>query len=748
MKFSSAAPNVRPSIATRLTIALIVAVTAATLLAGGWIYYSTVTKAHMEIETKAAQALAHLDRILGLPLWNFDDAMVVNVGRTLMADSSYGALAILDPSGRVIFAQERESGPRVHEKTSIVTYQGNVVGHVRLAMTGEDLHDQTRGILITNGILLALILTTITVCTVMLIRRLFQRPVEQLTAVAESYGAGRFDSPGGAARFSEFQPLLDALAGMRERITSQIAELREREERYRELVESANSIILRWQPDGRITFLNPFGLSFFGYGEEEILGRDVVGTIVPAEESTTGRDLAVLMEDIRRNPEKYRNNENENMKKSGERVWVAWTNRAIVDGQDRIREILSIGNDITEKKRLEEQLMHAQKLEAIGTLAGGIAHDFNNLLMAIQGNASLLMMNMSPRDPGYERMLNIEEQVQSGANLTRQLLGFARGGTYELRAVDMNDVIEKTAAMFSRTRKEIGIHRQYARDLWPVAADRGQMEQVLMNLLLNAAHAMPGGGDLYLRTENAALAEDAARAFMARPGEYVMISVTDTGTGMDEQTRQRIFDPFFTTKEMGRGTGLGLAMVYGIVRAHDGFIHVTSERGRGSAFVIHLPASPAGAIEREGADREIVAGEGTILLVDDERNILEVTGDMLESLGYRVIGAGSGLEALERYREHQAEIALVILDMVMPGMSGGEVFDRLREIDPGVGVLLSSGYSMAGQARDIIERGCRGFLQKPYDMSRLSRKVAEAMRSGTGDPPAAQGAGAGGEESP
>jgi len=509
--------------------------------------------------------------------------------------------------------------------------------------------------------------------------------------------------------------------------------LRASEEKYRELVENANSIILRRDANGMITFFNEYASHFLGFSRDEIIGRNVVGTIVPASDST-GKDLAQMIHNISVHPEQYKSNENENICKDGTKVWVAWTNRPILDDQGRCVEILCIGNDITERKRAEEEnralterLQHADKMEAIGTLAGGIAHDFNNLLMGIQGYASLSLMNLDSSHPNYERLKRIEEQVQSGADLTRQLLGFARGGRYEVKPADMNDVLEKSSSMFGRTKKEISIHQKFAKDLWIVEVDRGQMEQVFMNLYVNAWQAMPGGGAIYLETEKIILDDEQALFYTVKPGRYVKISMTDTGTGMDAKTQERIFDPFFTTKEMGRGTGLGLATVYGIIKGHGGIINVYSKPGLGTTFTIYLPASEREMVREKTPTGTIARGTETILLVDDEKMILEVNEELLECMGYRVYAAGSGQEAIAVYMEKRNEIDLVILDMIMPGISGGETFDRLREINPGVKVLLSSGYSITGQAQEILDRGCNGFLQKPFHPEKFSNKVREML---------------------
>jgi len=251
-----------------------------------------------------------------------------------------------------------------------------------------------------------------------------------------------------------------------------------------------------------------------------------------------------------------------------------------------------------EKERLEAQFQQAQKMEATGTLAGGIAHDFNNLLMAIQGNASLILLDKDSSHPDYARLKNIEQYIRDAANLTKQLLGFARAGKYELEPTNLNELLKKGSKMFGRTKKEITIHPKYQEGIWGVEVDRGQIEQVLMNLYINAWQAMPGGGDLYLETENVTLDKNYVKPFDAKPGRYVKIMVADTGVGMDEKRRQRIFDPFFTTKEMGRGTGLGLASAYGIVKNHGGIINAYSEKGGGATFSIYLPAKGAESKEQ------------------------------------------------------------------------------------------------------------------------------------------------------
>jgi two-component system cell cycle sensor histidine kinase/response regulator CckA len=383
--------------------------------------------------------------------------------------------------------------------------------------------------------------------------------------------------------------------------------------------------------------------------------------------------------------------------------------------------------DIREQKKLEAQIHQAQKMEAIGTLAGGIAHDYNNLLMGILGNTSLMSFDLKSDHPHYGRLKNIEKYVQSGADLTKQLLGLAKGGKYEVKPIDVNDLMEKSSEMFNRTKKEIRIHSDYQEDLWNVEADRSQIEQVLLNLYVNAGQAMPEGGELYLKTENVILDDSYTQYFSLKSGDYVKISVTDTGTGMDDNIKKRIFDPFFTTKDIGRGTGLGLASAYGIIKNHGGIINVYSMIDKGSTFNIFLPASKKEVKKDMPVNQKTLKGTGTILLVDDEDMIIDVGSQILASLGYMPLLAKSGKEAIDVYEKNKDRIVMVILDMIMPGMGGGETYDRLKSIDPEIRVLLSSGYSIDGQASEIIDRGCNGFIQKPFNVIQLSRKIREVL---------------------
>jgi CheY-like chemotaxis protein len=371
-------------------------------------------------------------------------------------------------------------------------------------------------------------------------------------------------------------------------------------------------------------------------------------------------------------------------------------------------------------------------MESIGTLAGGIAHDFNNLLMGIQGRIQLIQQGTDPTAPQMKHLQSIVDHVRSASRLTGQLLGFARAGKYDPKITDLNALIEKTVDMFARTRKELRIHQGPADDLLCAVVDRSQIEQVLLNLFVNAWQAMPEGGDITVETRNTTLSGKEERLYNLARGDYAAITVSDTGVGMDAKTQERIFEPFFSTKPRGRGTGLGLASAYGIIRNHNGAIHVTSSPGQGAAFTILLPAVEHEAESDITPAQEIALGTETILLVDDEEMILAVATDLLETLGYRVITAKGGLSALSVYADRGKEIDLVLLDLIMPDQSGKETFAQLKAMDPRVRVLLSSGYSLDDEAAAILQKGCKGFIQKPFDLEHLSNKIREVLNDPAG----------------
>jgi signal transduction histidine kinase/ActR/RegA family two-component response regulator len=411
--------------------------------------------------------------------------------------------------------------------------------------------------------------------------------------------------------------------------------------------------------------------------------------------------------------------------------WLEVSSFPIKDEESgRITGIVEFVRDITEQRRLENQLAQAERMDSIGRLAGGIAHDFNNLLMGIQGNASLMRSQLEPRHPCVDYLQKIDTYVKNASELTGRLLGFARGGKYQVQATNLNPVVKENLDMFERTKKELRIRSTFDADLWSTEVDKGQINQVFLNLFVNAWEAMPSGGELRVKTENVFLDENFAMTHEVPAGKYVKVAVSDTGFGMDEMTKARIFDPFFTTKEKGRGTGLGLASAYGIVRNHHGILAVDSQPQQGATFSVFLPATDKAVPQVDAAACEVARGSETVLLVDDEDMIIDVGRRLLERLGYRVRVARDGLEAVDTYRADRDGIDCVILDVIMPEVNGAKAYDLLKQIDPDVKVLLASGYSLDGKAAEILKRGCNGFIQKPFNIGELSQKIRQVLDGG------------------
>jgi nitrogen-specific signal transduction histidine kinase/CheY-like chemotaxis protein len=390
--------------------------------------------------------------------------------------------------------------------------------------------------------------------------------------------------------------------------------------------------------------------------------------------------------------------------------------------------------DISELKSLESQLQHAQKMEAIGTLAGGIAHDFNNLLQGIQGYTELLLMRKQEGDSEFRELREVIRASKRGAELTQQLLTFSRKVESKRKPLDLNQEVEDLRDLVKRTiPRMIGVEFYLSWNLKPIKADSVQLKQVLMNLVVNAKDAMPEGGTLRIETQNISLDEDFCKRYAEiKPGEYVLLSISDTGHGMNEDTLEHIFDPFYTTKEVGKGTGLGLAIVYGIVKNHEGYIMCSSRPETGTHFRLYFPATE---LETEVVDATDTAesqpfglgGNETVLLVDDEEFIRELGMDLLGQAGYTVLTANDGEQALEVYWREHNRIDLVILDLIMPGMGGSKCLEELLRIDPQAQILIASGYSPDATTKGNLQSGAVDFISKPYDTKQLLALVRKIL---------------------
>jgi len=501
--------------------------------------------------------------------------------------------------------------------------------------------------------------------------------------------------------------------------------LRESEARYRGLVDNAAYGIYWATLDGEILQANPALLGMLGYASEEDLRQ-----LKNVENFFCDRLIfGGLSETFRKNG--CVDSQVDWKRKDGKTITVRLNGRRIVDPARRHNCVETMVEDITEKLALEKQLVQAQKFEGIGQLAGGIAHDFNNMIGAIVGWADLGMEESEAASRLHRHFQKIRQQADRAAALTRQLLAFARKQILEPRDIHLNHSVAETLSLLEKViGSNIEVKRNLAGDLAVVRADPTQVEQVLMNLCINARDAMPEGGCLTIETSNVSFDEAYCAAQpAARPGRYAMLSVSDTGTGMDAATLDRIFEPFFTTKEMGKGTGLGLATVYGIVRQHGGFVHVYSEVGLGSGFRVFLPCSSSAVAtsDKQEDSAPVRGGDETILVAEDHEGLREIAREALATQGYQVVLACDGEQAVRAFASQPGRIDLVLLDVVLPKMNGPEAYARISNIRPDVPLIFATGYSAD---IDLLRKArLEGLpvLQKPYSPRDLARKVREAL---------------------
>jgi len=507
--------------------------------------------------------------------------------------------------------------------------------------------------------------------------------------------------------------------------------LRKERDRAQMYLDLAGVMFVAIDTEGTVTLINRKGCEVLGCARDEIIGVKWFDKFVAAGEREKIKTIfGKLMSGEIETPGYH---ENPIITANGEERIIAWHNTILKDEAGNIIGTLSSGGDITarklaeqEREKLQEQLIHSQKMESVGRLAGGVAHDFNNLLTVIENYADFVAEGLGENDPLRDDLRQIIEAGQKASGLTRQLLAFSRRQVMEPRIIDLNEIVADLQKMLERLiGEDIELRTVLAEDLGRVNADPGQVEQVLMNLAVNARDAMLGGGRLLIETANVDLGEDyVARHPGSIIGPHVMLAVSDNGQGMTEDVRQKIFEPFFTTKGLGRGTGLGLSTVYGIVRQTGGNIFVYSEPGEGTTFKVYLPLDE-GEVSEQKPDLEPVdlRGTETIMVVEDEEAVLKLAKRILSSAGYKVIAAQSGDEALGKCEGHGGEIDLLLTDVVMPGMSGKELAGRLAAISPGLKVLYMSGYTDEAVAQHgVLKEGAR-LLAKPFESSQMLKKI-------------------------
>ncbi len=532
-------------------------------------------------------------------------------------------------------------------------------------------------------------------------------------------------------RTLELQKANDGLMGEIERRRATEKQLRTSEEKYRTILDTIEEAYFEIDRSGTLTFVNDATCRIMEFNSHELSsmrfrhfsGHPSTREIIQAFRKMvrSGDPLRVMTYPV--------------ITKNGHHKVLDLSAALIRDSSGSVTGFRGLARDVTakiaaqkEKEKLQSQLDHAQRMEAVGTLAGGIAHDFNNLLMGIMGNVSLLASKVGAGGPLFDYIRAIEQCVESGATLTRQLLGYARGGKYQVTAVNLNTTVQRTADMFGRTKKEIHIQARYQEDIWPVEADQGQIEQVLVNLYVNAWQAMTENLTLILSTANLILDQAYTTSFGVKPGPYVSVSVQDHGRGIQPDIMKRIFEPFFTTKKMGRGTGLGLASAFGIIKNHGGIIDVSSQVGQGTTFTIYLPAVSRIPEKISASATDFSpSGSGTLLVVDDEPYILNALTGILQDVGYHVIPANSGRQAIAVFEKEKDRIDAVLLDMIMPDLNGQQVLAKLKKSRPDIKVILSSGYSLNGIEEKDQPAAGDGFIQKPYHIEQLTSLLYDVL---------------------
>jgi len=504
------------------------------------------------------------------------------------------------------------------------------------------------------------------------------------------------------------------------------------EEKYRELVEGTGDLITVVDERGNFTFVNHMAPVFLGSSPEEHIGLSAFDYIHPEEKERTRKWFKKCIEKGIETAEIENRQVNP---KTGEVYHMLWRSNFHYDESRKCINVGGIARDITERKKIESQLQHTQKMESLGVLAGGIAHDFNNMLMGILGNAGLSLMKMSPDSPAVNHIRQIEATATQAADLTNQMLAYSGKGKFLVQALDVTELLNEMLHLLKTVvSKNVILKFNLPENIPPIEADASQLGQIVMNLITNASDAVEKKGGIVSVTVGAMECDEEylAGSYIDdefSPGRYVYLEVSDTGIGMDDETLDRMFDPFFTTKENGRG--LGLAAILGIVRGHEGAIRVHSEPGKGTTFKVLFPISRSGVAPRQspeqGASITGWRGDGTVLVVDDDETVRTVSAMILEEYGFKVLSAADGKEGLNVYKQQKDNIVLVLLDMTMPRMGGEETFREMRMIGPDVKVVLTSGYNEQDATSHFIGKSLAGFIQKPYRPDELIFKVKEVL---------------------
>lgn len=734
------------SISNTLSRLLILTVITVSFVTAGIIYAVVSQREHAQLEDKADKFITSIDDVLEIPLWNLDYQTIRKIAKAYANDELFEQLRIEDSLGVVCFDFSQKRDAPVIRKSTDIFHEGRLVGHVSMAYTTKNLSHNNYNLLIFGLGILAMVIFTLAFVTGIFFKRLLKNLFDRLNAISDAYALGKEDGVIEKVPYMEFKPLINILKKMRDKLNLQFQDIQLAEKKYRSIFENAVEGIYQSTPEGRMMDVNPAMANMLGYDSSQHLQQSV---------SDIGKQLYIDPElrekyiELNRKKGIVSNFEAEFRKLDGGTAWLVLNSRPIFDSDGNLVLIEGMAKDIThqkaeeeKRKQLEAQLQHSQKLESVGRLAGGVAHDFNNMLSIILGYSDILLETLPQDSLEHENILEIKSAAERSADLTGQLLAFARKQTASPKSMDLNKTIPDMLKMLQRLLGEdIKLTFLPGKDLEMVFIDPTQIDQVLANLCINARDAITGTGEISIKTETVFLDEDACRQNPdAAPGPYVMLSVCDDGFGMDKSTLKQIFEPFFTTKGTKKGTGLGLSTVYGIVRQNMGHISVESEPGQGTTFKVYLPVCH-GHAEAESELSETDAhqtGSETILLVEDEESLLVLTRRILEHLGYKVLPAGSPLEALQISKEYQGNIHLMMTDVIMPGMTGRELSVRLSEERPEMICIYISGYTSDILApKGVLDKDLH-FIQKPFTKKILAARLREILSSAGSRPKLSQ----------
>ncbi len=589
------------------------------------------------------------------------------------------------------------------------------IGFVRIILSSSSIQKEIKEIVIMNIIASAVITLFAILAINILISKLVLKPVMNLHRSVSVFKNNALPGPVPVYCDDEIGELSSEFNKMSKAVKERTEKLIDSEKRVKNLFDRVEHAIFGLDKDGDIIEANDRFKEMFGTVKSlcnllmseqrgvDCLTKALSGKLVQIEEKALG--------------------------KNGDELTVLLSIYPEIDGSGNIEGYDGYIIDITEKKRLEERLIRAQKMEAVGTLAGGIAHDFNNILTAVLGYAELIKEKITPDNQLWKAVDIIEKSAKKGASLANRILNITKKETLELKAIDINAIITETVEILIRSiPKDISVELRLEDGLSKIKADPTQIQQVIMNLAINSRDAMPDGGVLRIGTSKVGKENGGANGISSNFG-FIRLSVSDTGKGIDKDMQIKVFDPFFTTKKEIGGTGLGLYIVHSIVAGHGGYINLYSEPDKGTRFNIYFPVSKNITETFKELEREDLTGSGLVLVIDDENNIRELARDLLEPLGYKVITAADGFEGLNIFREQKGNIKIIILDMIMPKMNGTEVFQSLQTMDPDVKVILCSGYTNEGLGgiKDLLNTGAKGFVQKPFTKKTIAKAIKDAL---------------------